>query len=71
MDTKTIGILGGYGNNATIHFQEVLGNKINYNRITWRYYKTIVINDSLLYDKGWIDIIDLISIDEEALLKKK
>lgn len=67
---KTIGILGGYGNNSTIYFQEVLRDIINNSKITRNYYRTIVINDSLLYDSNTIDSINLTTMDETALLKK-
>ena len=67
---KTIGILGGYGNNSTIYFQEVLRDIINNSKITRNYYRTIVINDSLLYDSNTIDSISLTTMDETALLKK-
>ena len=70
MSIKTIGILGGYGNNATIHFQEILRNIMNDNKITRHHYKTIVINDSLLYDPDGIDTINLSTIDEEQILKQ-
>ena len=66
----TIGILGGYGNNATIYFQELLAKAINNKSVTRRYYKTIVINDSELYDFEKIDTLKETSISQLSINKK-
>jgi len=49
---KTLGIIGGHGYNATIHFQMILSIEINKLFNTRNYIKTIVFNDSNLYDNG-------------------
>jgi len=49
MVNKTIGIIGGHGYNATIHFQKVLSEEFNKKFISRKYLKTIVINNSTLY----------------------
>jgi len=46
---KTIGIVGGHGYNATIHFQKVLSDKFNEKYISRKYLKTYLINNSILY----------------------
>jgi aspartate/glutamate racemase len=46
---KTIGIIGGHGYNATIHFQQILCEEFNKKFLSRKYLKTIVINNSTLY----------------------
>jgi aspartate racemase len=68
---KTLGIIGGYGYNATIHFQNKLSIEINNIFNTRNYIKTIVFNDSNLFDNGEKpDTIYQDTIDENKIKKK-
>ena len=46
---KIIGIIGGHGYNATIHFQEELSKEFNLKYISRKYLQTYIINNSVLY----------------------
>ena len=46
---KIIGIIGGHGYNATIHFQQELSKEFNLKYISRKYLQTYVINNSITY----------------------
>lgn len=45
----SIGIIGGHGYNAAIHFQKELSDEFNKKNVSRKYLKTYVINNSLSY----------------------
>lgn len=70
LTNKTLGIIGGYGYNASIHFQKRLSIEINKIYNTRNYIKTIVFNDSNLFDtKEKPDTVYQDTIDENEIKK--